>query len=174
MSVRLWYPPRQVEELQGLLRQYFETPRNEADRPCGFPVDICETPTEVIVRADLPGVISADIQVQHHDGQLLIRAVRKAQPPEGCAWLMHQTPEGDLVRVFTLGVPVDLDGVEAVYEAGVLELHLQKAVDARPRTIPVKAALPEGRKSAGRPAPKAASVAGAGSAQEPKGQSAAV
>ena len=140
MSVVRWDPVREWGELQRSINQLFDgRPLTEALR-IPFPVDVLETADAVLLRADLPGVRPEDIQVQHHDGQIYIRASRTAAAPEGAAWLVRQAPEGEMVRALRVAVPVELDGVQATYEAGVLEIRLPKAEHARPRDIPVRAA----------------------------------
>jgi HSP20 family protein len=137
MSVVHWDPFREMGELQRSINQLFEG-RASGGASTGFPVDVYETAGDVVVRADLPGVRPDSIQVQHHDGSLYIRASRTAEAPEDASWLVHQTVEGDLFRALTLGVPVNLDAVNATYDAGVLEVRLPKAEHARPRQIPVR------------------------------------
>lgn len=142
MSVVRWDPLRELEDVQRSISRLFDA-RSGADLRAGLvPVDVYETAAEVVVRADLPGVQPGDIQVQQHDGQLYIRALRRAEAPEGASWLVHQTPEGELTRSFAVGVPVEVGGVEASFDAGVLEVHLPKAEHARPREIPVKVTGP--------------------------------
>lgn len=139
MSVVRWDPLREISELQRSIHQLFDGRAAPETGPVGFPVDVYETPEAVVVRADLPGVRAEDIQVQHHDGALYIRANRASEAPDGAVWLVRQAPGGDLLRAFTLGVPVDLDSVAAHVEDGVLELRLPKAQHARPREIPIQA-----------------------------------
>ena len=136
MSLVRWDPLREVSELQRSINDLFEG--RYGDATAGFPVDVYETPAEVVVRADLPGVQPDSIKVEHHDGSLYIRATRGAEVPEGATWMMHQTAEGEMCRAFTLGVPVDVNAVRANYEAGILEVRLPKAEHARPRRIPVE------------------------------------
>ncbi len=145
MSVMMrWDPLRELGDLQRSINQLFEGRHGGEGTFIGFPVDVYDTPHEVVVSADLPGLRAEDIQVQHHEGQLYIRAARSATLPEGATWLMHQTPDGEMMRAFTIGVPVDVDQVQATYEGGVLELHLPKSEHARPRAIPVRAASGSG------------------------------
>jgi len=91
-----------------------------------------------VLRADLPGVRPEDIRIQHLDGQVYIRAARRAEVPEGASWLVHQTPDGEFLRAFDAGVPVDQGGEHAGYDAGVLEVRLPKAEHARLRDVPVR------------------------------------
>lgn len=142
MSVVRWDPLREMSELQRSINQLFDGRAPGDGRTVGFPVDVYETPAEVVVRADLPGVRPEDIRIQHHDGQMYIRAARRVEAPEGASWLVHQTPDGEFARAFNVGVPVDVDGVRAGYEAGVLEVRLPKAEHARPRDIPVRTGAP--------------------------------
>ncbi len=138
MSLVRWDPLREMSELQRSINQLFDFRPGGETRAAGFPVDVYETATEVVVRADLPGVRSEDIHIQHHDGQIYIRATRRAEVPEGASWLVHQTPDGEFLRAFNVGVPIDLDGVHADYDAGVLDVRLPKSKHARPREIPVR------------------------------------
>lgn len=150
MSIVRWDPFRDLEEVQRSLNRLMD-PRSHADLRMGImPVDVYETSTEVVVRADLPGVQAEDIQVQHHDGQLFIRATRGETLPADATWLLHQAPEGELTRGLTIGVPVDLGAVHATYDAGVLEVRLPKSEHARPRAIPVRALASSSRAVGGR------------------------
>ncbi len=150
MSIVRWDPFRDLEDVQRSFSRLMD-PRSHADLRVGImPVDVYETSTEVVVRADLPGVQADDIQVQHHDGQLFIRATRADSLPADATWLLHQAPEGELTRGLTIGVPVDLAAVHATYDAGVLEVRLPKSEHARPRAIPVRAVTPSSRAVGGR------------------------
>ena len=151
-----WDPYREGNDLQRALNRLFDSRFSETS-VVGFPVDVYETPTELVVRADLPGVQPDRIRVQHHDGQIYIRATRAAEAAKDASWLLRQTPEGEMVRTLSISVPVDVERVSASYDAGVLELHLPKAEHARPREIPVVAGGPE-RAVEPRPAPPRASA----------------
>jgi HSP20 family protein len=146
VSVVRWDPFREMRELQRSINQLFDDRSGGEPPAVGFPVDVYETPEEVVVRADLPGIREEDIQVQHHDGVLYIRAQRAVEAPEGAVWLVHQTPSGGLFRAFSLAVPVDVDSVHATYEDGVLELRLPKAPEARPKSIPVRVGAPRSQR----------------------------
>ena len=140
MSVVRWDPIREWGELQRSINQLFDGRPFTDSLRVPFPVDVLETADAVLLRADLPGVRPENIQVQHHDGQIFIRATRTATAPEGAAWLVRQAPDGEMVRALHVAVPVELDGVQATYDAGVLEIRLPKAESARPRDIPVQGA----------------------------------
>ena len=137
MSMARWDSMRDLDMFQRSVQQLFrDRQAPEADGPMAL--DVYETADEVVLRADLPGVRPEDVQVSHHGGQVVIRAKRAVDAPEGARWLLHQTPVGDLVQAVGLPVPVDLDGVQAQCSDGILEMRLPKAEHARPRTIPVR------------------------------------
>ena len=139
MSTNHWDALREMNDLQRSINRLIDGRLTGEPRVSEFPVDVYETAGEVVLRADLPGVRAEDIQIRHHDGQVHIRASRSTEVPEGAAWILRQLPAGTMARAFTLGIPVDVDQVQASYDGGVLEVHLPKEEHARPRQIPVTA-----------------------------------
>lgn len=94
-------------------------------------VDIFEDKDNTYVRAELPGVTRADINIELVDGYLNINATRK-------------TKTGEREETTTLGrsvsVPdaaVQADKISAAYENGVLTITLPKREEAKPRKITV-------------------------------------
>ena len=98
-----------------------------ADR---FPVDLYDDKDNTYVRAELPGIDRADINVEMVEDYLTITAARK-------------TKEGDneesfsFSRSVTIPSAVQADKVVAAYENGVLTVTLPKREEAKPRKISV-------------------------------------
>jgi HSP20 family protein len=92
---------------------------------------------EIVVRAVVPGFEPKEIDVEL-DGQLLtIRAEKKQEKKSGnCA-------EERIFRSFhetmTLPEGIKADQIEAKNRNGVLEIHLPRRDDAKPKRIPVRA-----------------------------------
>jgi HSP20 family protein len=139
MSVVRWEPSSEMADLRRTVRRLFEDLRPDACGPSSFPVDLYETPEEIVVRCELPGIRVEDVQVQLQGGRLTIRASRRESIPEGARPIQTETVAGEFVRAFSLGVPVVADDVAADYENGVLTVHLPKADEARAKTIAVRA-----------------------------------
>jgi len=101
-----------------------------AAAPDRFPVDLYEDKDNTYVRAELPGVNKADINVEMVEDYLTITAARK-------------TKDGDKEESFSFSRSVSIPGavqsdkVAAAYENGVLTVTLPKREEAKPRKISV-------------------------------------
>lgn len=92
------------------------------------------------ITADVPGFQIEDLHVSFEQGSLIVRGERSEAAPEG--YSVHRKERGGIrfARAFTLPTRIDPDKIEASLRNGVLELHLPKAAEERPRMIAVKAA----------------------------------
>ena len=97
-----------------------------------FPVDLYEDKAHTYVRAALPGVNRADINVELAEGVLTISAARKTAAVEGKA---EETVA--FSRAVSLSSEVQADQVGAAYENGVLTVTLPKREEAKPKKITV-------------------------------------
>ena len=109
----------------------FETTLTPPANPL-FPVDLYEDQANAYVRAELPGVIRDDIQVEMTDGNLAISAVRKTPATEGQA-------EQSFSFSRSLSIPAEIaaDRVSAAYENGILTVTLPKREEAKPKKIAI-------------------------------------
>jgi HSP20 family protein len=106
-----------------------------------LPVDVCDAPDELIVRADVPGVSPDDVEITVERGRLTIKASRagSTEEAEGTRWFRHELWAGDYSRVITLPKTVQEHKASASYEHGVLTLSIPKTEAAKPRQIKVEA-----------------------------------
>jgi HSP20 family protein len=103
-----------------------------------MPVDLFRDGERYVLHADLPGVDPGSIDVDLDGGQLTLRAQRTADIQEGVRWLARERGSGSFLRQFTLGDGVDLDGISASYESGVLSVIIPVSERAKPRKIEVE------------------------------------
>jgi HSP20 family protein len=110
--------------------------RGSGVRP--MPLEIYETPDELVVRALTPGVSPDQLEVQYQQGSLTLRA-RTESPSahDDWAWHLREFGYGEMVRTISLPREIDADRAEASFEHGILTLHLPKAEEAKPRQIPI-------------------------------------
>lgn len=102
------------------------------------PVDIYETDTSVVVRAELPGMNREEINVQLEGDTLTLSGTRVHTGGEDENGHRSECPRGRYRRAFTLGMPVDASRISATYIHGVLEVRLPKPAPARPRQISIE------------------------------------
>jgi HSP20 family protein len=103
-----------------------------------IPLEVYETPDEVVVRALVPGIAPESIDLQYQQGMLTLRA-SAATPEPGSDWTWHiqEFGYGDMVRRITLPKAVDVDQARTHFEHGILTLTLPKVAEARPKQIRV-------------------------------------
>ena len=104
-------------------------------RVTGFtpPVDVHETEDEYLVKVDLPGVKSEDMNIEVNDSVLSLSGSRVVDET-GAAQLVER-PYGTFARTLTLPQGVNSDSIEAGYQDGVLELRIPKPAEQKPKKI---------------------------------------
>lgn len=104
-------------------------------------VDVSETGKEVIVKAEIPGMNSKDIDVSVHGNVLTLRGERKKEHEEkGQNFHRIECSYGAFSRSIQLPAEVDVAKVKATYKYGVLKINLPKTMAGRVKKIEVKAA----------------------------------
>ncbi len=101
-------------------------------------VDIYENENEILLHADMPGVVKQDISVNIDNGTLSLSGVRKLPVTGAVNW--EEFIDVEYVRSFSVPQSIDVERVEAELKDGVLKLHLPKSEAAKPRQIEIKTA----------------------------------
>jgi len=102
------------------------------------PVNLRREDDRYVLEADLPGVDPNAIDITVDDVWLTIRAERSSESERGDArWLIRERSSATAVRRLALGQDIDVDAIEASYDAGVLRLTLPLREDARSKRIAV-------------------------------------
>jgi len=109
------------------------------ERPPVAPVcDVYENDNEILVIADVPGVVADALQIQLEKGTLSVRARRDVSSERG-AFLSTEYRDCEFRRRFTVPGGIDAGAIHAELKNGVLWLHLPKSETAKPRQIAVRA-----------------------------------
>lgn len=142
-QMRRWSPFAELEafrrEVDRLFREFFGEERMPTARGWLPAVDIYETPTEVVVQAELAGVLREDVQIELTDDRLVLKGKReRPKESENATYHLLERSFGEFERSFTLNVPVDIEKVEATYRDGVLTIRLPKVEPKRAKRIEVK------------------------------------
>jgi HSP20 family protein len=104
-------------------------------------VDVHETPEQLVLRAELPGLTAADVGLSVENGVLTISGEKKQEVEEGKEGTEYHLVErryGHFERRFTLPRSVDAEKVKAEFADGILRIMLPKAEAAKPRRIEIK------------------------------------
>jgi HSP20 family protein len=149
MKMTRWDPMRELEEMSGRLSRFFGAApsRLAAGDESEFftewapAVDVQETDNEYLVKADLPEVKKEDVKVAIQDGVLSVEGERRQEKEEkGKKFHRVERAYGRFMRRMAVPNDVDAARVAADFKDGVLNVHLPKSANARPRTIDVKVA----------------------------------
>lgn len=102
-------------------------------------IDIAETERDVVVRAELPGVDPAKIDVSISDRQLTISGEKQESTEKKDQDYFHREIRfGAFRRSVLLPEGIDPDQVEAKHQNGVLTLTIKRLPTATPKKITVK------------------------------------
>jgi HSP20 family protein len=122
-----------------LTQQVFGPTWGTTNRPAVMPMDAWREGDRFVIEFDLPGVSPESIDLDVERNVLTIKAERVARNGD---WEMLATERvrGAFSRQLVLGDNLDLEHIEANYDAGVLRLVVPVAERAKPRKIEVSAA----------------------------------
>lgn len=103
-------------------------------------IDISEDATQLLVRAELPGIDPQALDIDVTEDRLVISGEKKqATSKTGNGWTHMESQYGTFTRTIPLPTPVDPEKVTARFENGVLTVELAKAETSVTRKVPVLA-----------------------------------
>ncbi len=104
-------------------------------------ISVYEYADRFLVECDVPGVKLDDITVQLKDGVLEVSGERKAREENGgVKTTMNERRFTRFSRKLQLGKDVDVNGVDAELDNGVLRVTVPKAASVMPRQIQIRKA----------------------------------
>ena len=130
------------QQLDQLFGDSFGAPEASTSRNVAWvpSVDVHEEKDRFVVRADLPGVESKDVEVTAEDGVLTIRGERNSERREnGEGFERLERVTGTFMRRFTLPETAQADAIKAKQVNGVLEVTIPKQPKIEPRRIKIDA-----------------------------------
>jgi len=143
MRLARWDPFREVSTLhEGPNRLVPDADRSMEDDFAWAPaVDVFEKGDDLVIRAELPGVKTADIDIRVENGNLVLHGERKRDVEvEDAKVYRLERVHGTFTRSFVLPTTVEASKIAASFADGVLEIVLPKADRAKARKVDVKAA----------------------------------
>ena len=145
MAIVRFDPTREVDSLQSEVNRVFDAffgnGGNRATTRRWLPaMDLVESGEHLVLRADLPGLDSDDVEIEVKDGVLTVSGERKAEHEEKSEGFYRvERSFGTFARSLTLPKGVDASKVAADFEKGVLEVRIPKPEDAKPHRVEIGA-----------------------------------
>ena len=111
------------------------------------PTDVTETPENLQITMEVPGVRAEDVKISLENNVLTIRGEKRQEAEEkGERVHRYERSYGTFERTFALPNTVDPERIEARHGDGILTVTIPKAERARPREIPLSVAAGGGSK----------------------------
>ena len=147
MALIRWEPVRELNTIQTEMNRLFNTffdtttPASGANVPQRrwIPaMDLVETESDFVLRADLPGLSEGDVNIELDDNVLTVSGERKSEHEsrkEG--YYRVERAWGSFSRSLTLPEGVDPAAVQASFDRGVLEVRIPKPEQRKPRKVSI-------------------------------------
>jgi HSP20 family protein len=146
MNLLKWDPFRELEDVSNRLNRIFGSSPARARAGNEMlaladwtpSVDISETDTAYLIKAEIPEVKKDDVKVSIQEGMLTIQGERKQEKEEkGKKFHRIERSYGSFVRSFRVPDDADESGVKAEFKDGMLNVTLPKSEKAKTKSINV-------------------------------------
>ena len=147
MALVRWEPVRELSSLQNemnrLFTTFFDTPTpgngNVPPRRWIPAMDLVETDTHFVLKADLPGLGEGDVNIEVEDNVLTVSGERKAEHEDKReGYVRVERSYGAFRRSLTLPEGIDPEAVIASFDNGVLEVRIPKPEERKPRRVAIQ------------------------------------
>ena len=144
-SLTRWDPASEFNTMRSLMDRFFEQGRGrlpfrmgEDLGPSSLALDVIETGEDFVVKAAVPGIDPADVDISVEDDVLSIKGeFHQAEETNEDSYLRRELRFGSFQRTLRLPPAVDAERAHAKFEHGVLTLTLPKKPEARARSIKI-------------------------------------
>jgi HSP20 family protein len=148
MALVRWEPVRELTSIQNemnrLFNTFFDTPTPgnggaNALRRWIPAMDLVETDEHFVLKADLPGLTEADVNLEVEDNVLTVSGERKAEHEDKReGYVRVERSFGSFRRSLTLPEGIDPEAVQASFDNGVLEVRIPKPEERKPRKVAIQ------------------------------------
>jgi HSP20 family protein len=129
------------QEMNRLFDEFFGERRTGMSEGQWIPaVDVSENESEMVLRAELPGMTNDDIEVNLQDNVLTLKGEKKQEKKEDKENFHRlERSYGSFTRSFSLPAGVKQEDIKATFKDGILEISLPKAEEEKPQKIAITA-----------------------------------
>ena len=141
-----WKPVKEFESMRSEMDRLWDSffvgkPRKRGDEEGHWlpSVDVSETKNDVVVKVELPGMNSKDLDISLSDGTIVIKGEKKQEKEEKEEnYHFVERSYGKFIRTVPLPKEVKHDKVSASYKDGILKVVLPKSEEAKTKEIKIK------------------------------------
>ena len=144
-QLRRFDPSSEFRTMQGLVDRMFNDSfflrpeRRETSNVENLALDIYEKDGHMILKAAVPGVDPADVDVSIHDDVLTVRGETKSEDEvENGDYHRREYRYGRFSRSVRLPVGLQTDKTEAAFDKGMLRITIPLPEETKPRRIQVQ------------------------------------
>ena len=127
---------RMLDQFYGDSESGFSDPFN-----LRLPLDVIENDNEFVVKADIAGIDPENIDITYTNNNLTITGEvhdEREETEEEGKYHLRERRYGTFSRTISMPGTVDVEHIKAETKNGVLELHLPKKEEVKPKRIEVK------------------------------------
>ncbi len=128
---------RTFAHFDSLFRELERPRRARAPAPRSLSLNVHESEEAWTLVAQVPGLQVEDLVIEALDDVLSLKGRRSGSAPEGAKALHRERADLHFERSLRFRTPVDLDGVSAHLDRGLLTVRVPKAQVTKPRRIDV-------------------------------------
>jgi HSP20 family protein len=146
MSLKKWTPKRIEKMFDELFDEPF-VPSNWMRMPSlrrlkqleefSPSVDMYDSKDEIVVKAEVPGMKKDDIKVSITDDMVSLKGEMKKEEEVKEDDYYSERGFGSFSRIINLPAKIKADKVNAKFDNGLLEIHMPKADDAKPKEVKI-------------------------------------
>jgi HSP20 family protein len=103
-----------------------------------IPMEAYRRGDQFFVHLDLPGVKEDDVDLTVEGNMVNVRAERRSPREEGDEVVVDERPQGTFARQLLLGENLDVGGLSAAYDHGVLMIRIPVSKAAQPRRVQIQ------------------------------------
>ncbi|MBD2480482.1 Hsp20/alpha crystallin family protein [Planktothrix sp. FACHB-1365] len=141
MPLVRWQPFQEIDSLQREMNRLFDSlalPTEKMGMSIFPPAELHETPDAVILKLEVPGIDSKDLDIQVSADAVAITGERKSQiQTEEKGVTRSEFHYGKFHRVIPLPTRIQNTQVQADYQDGILSLTLPKAEEEKNKVVKV-------------------------------------
>ena len=143
MALVRWEPTREVDTLQNEVNRVFDAffgGGGNATRTRRWvpAMDLVEAEDQLVLKADLPGLTTDDVDIEVKDGVLTVSGERRADHEESSEGFYRvERAFGHFSRSMSLPDGIDADRISADFHDGVLEVRIPKPEERKPHRVEI-------------------------------------